>query len=133
MYRSSRKKLCREFRLDKHSLHRIFVSFYCVLSFRSLSCKSYYFFVFSILDFSILVVVPESSPSRDGDFTVHVKDTNRPSLLTPFRSVLVSISVFIALSTVFYSIKFSRQLTLFLPVLPVLYLSYWSFQLYIPL
>ena len=37
----------------------------------------------------------------------------QPSLPTPFYSVLVSISVFMALSTVFHSITFSRQLAAF--------------------
>ena len=34
-----------------------------------------------------------------------MSDINQPSLITPFYSVLVSISVFLALSTVFYSIN----------------------------
>ena len=43
--------------------------------------------------------VPTGSPSRDGDVTVYV--WNKPtSLPTPFYSVLASISVFMALSTV---------------------------------
>ena len=33
---------------------------------------------------------------------VYVKDKNQPSLHTPFYSVLVSISVFVVLSTVFH-------------------------------
>ena len=75
--------------------------------------------------------VPAGSPSRGGDATVHVPDTtspasllhspcgltftwwgchgscsniNQPSLPTPFYSFLVSIFVFMALSTVFHSI-----------------------------
>ena len=56
-------------------------------------------------------IVPAGSPSHGGDVTVHVKDTNQPNLPTPFHSILVSI--FMALSTVFYSIKFSRQLIVF--------------------
>ena len=52
-------------------------------------------------------------PSRGGDVTVHVKNTNQLSLPTPFHSVLVSVSVFMALSTVFYFHKFSRQLYAF--------------------
>ena len=42
--------------------------------------------------------------SRGGDVVINVKDINQSSLPTPFYSVLVSISVFMALSTVFYSI-----------------------------
>ena len=59
------------------------------------------------------VPVPAGSPSRGGDVTVYVQDTNQPSLLIPFYSVLVSISVFMALSTVFHFIEFSRQLSVF--------------------
>ena len=48
------------------------------------------------------------SPSRGGDVTVDVFDINQPSLPTPFffffYSVIVSTSLFVALSTVFYSI-----------------------------
>ena len=49
--------------------------------------------------------VPAGSPSRDGDDTVDVYDINQPSLPTLFNSVLVSVSVFMALSTVFQSIN----------------------------
>ena len=44
---------------------------------------------------------PTGSPSRGGD----VFDRSQPSLPTSFHSVLVSVSVFMALSTVFYSIN----------------------------
>ena len=40
-----------------------------------------------------------------GDVAVYVFDVNQPSLPTPFHSVLVSISVFMAFSTVFHSIN----------------------------
>ena len=49
--------------------------------------------------------VPASSPSRGGDVAVYAFDMNQPSLPTPFYSVLVSISVFTAFSTVFHSIQ----------------------------
>ena len=45
------------------------------------------------------------SPSRGGDVTVYALNINQPSLPSPFYSVLVSISVFMALSTVFHSIN----------------------------
>ena len=48
--------------------------------------------------------VPTGSPSLGVDVVVYVKDKNQPSLPTPFYSVLVSVSVFTALSTVFHSI-----------------------------
>ena len=48
---------------------------------------------------------PTGSPSRGGDVAVCVKDINQPSLPTPVYSALVSVSVFLALSTVFHSIN----------------------------
>ena len=51
-------------------------------------------------------MVPEGSPSHGGDVTVYVKDINQPNFPTPFYSVFLSISVFMALSTVFHSIHF---------------------------
>ena len=42
---------------------------------------------------------------RGEDVTVYVYDINQPSLSTHFYSVLVSISVFVALSTVFHSVN----------------------------
>ena len=60
-------------------------------------------------------------------------DINQPSLPTPFYSVLVSISVLMALSTVFHSMNSPDNSPLFRSVLPVLFLRYWSFQLYISL
>ena len=44
-------------------------------------------------------------PSRGGDVAVYVFDINHPSLPTPFYFVLVSIFIFMALSTVFHSIN----------------------------
>ena len=41
--------------------------------------------------------VPSGTPSRGSDVAVYVYDINLPSLPTPFYSVLVSISVFMAL------------------------------------
>ena len=61
-------------------------------------------------------LVPGGSSSRGGDVAADVLDINQPSLPAPFYSVLVSISVFMALSTVFYSInslRFFFFLTLF--------------------
>ena len=49
--------------------------------------------------------VPVGSPSRGGVVAVYVFDINQPSLSTPFYSVLVSVSVFMALLTVFHSIN----------------------------
>ena len=58
-------------------------------------------------------MVPAGSPSRGGDVTVYVPAINQPSLPTPFYSVLVSVSDLMALSTVFHSINFPRQLSAF--------------------
>ena len=49
-------------------------------------------------------MVPTGLPSCGGDVAVDVFDINQPCLPTPFYSVLVSVSVFLALSTVFHSI-----------------------------
>ena len=62
-----------------------------------------------------------------------MSDINQPSLPTPFYSVLVSISVFMALSTVFHSINSPYNSSFSHSVLVVLVLPYWSFQLYISL
>ena len=76
--------------------------------------------------------VSAGSPSCGGEVVVYVKDINQLSLPpTHLYSVLVSVSVFItALSTVFHSINSPENSLLSPSVLPVLILSYWSFQLY---
>ena len=66
-------------------------------------------------------------PSRGEDVAVNVFGINPPSVPTPFSSVLVSVSVFMALSTVFHSINFPDNSPISHPVL----LPYWSLQLYI--
>ena len=75
--------------------------------------------------------VPTGSPSRGGDVMVHVKDISLPSSSTPSCSVFVSVSVVMALSTVFYSVNSPDTSPFSHYVLPVLSLPYWSFQLYI--
>ena len=62
---------------------------------------------------------------------VYVTDINQPSLPTPFYFVLVSVSVFMALSAVFHSINSPDNSPLPHSLLPVLFLPYRSFQLYI--
>ena len=62
-----------------------------------------------------------------------VSDISQPSMPTPFYSVLVYISVFIALSTVFHCINSLDNSPFSHSVLPVLSLPYWSFQLYVSL
>ena len=75
--------------------------------------------------------VPAGSPSRGGDVAVYVSDINQPSLPTPFYSVLVSVSVFMALSNVFHFINSPDNSPFSHSVLLVLSLPYWSFQLYV--
>ena len=67
-------------------------------------------------------MVPAGSPSRGGHVAVYVFDINQPSLPTPFYSVLVSISVVMALSTVFHSINSPDNSSLSHSVLLVLIL-----------
>ena len=62
-----------------------------------------------------------------------MSDTNQLTSPTPFHSVLVSISVFVALSTVLHSINSPKDSHFPHSVLLVLSLPYWSFQLYISL
>ena len=52
-----------------------------------------------------VLTVPTGSPSGGGDVAVLSLDINQPSLPTPFYSVLVCISVFMTLSTVFHFIN----------------------------
>ena len=75
-----------------------------------------------------LRTAPTGPPSRGGDVAVYVFDRNQPSLPTPFYSVLVSISVFMARSTVFHSINSPDNSPSSHSVLPVLILLYWSFN-----
>ena len=71
-----------------------------------------------------LFLVSSGSPSRGGDVAVYVFDINQPSLPTPLYSVHVSVSVFMALSTVFHSINSPDNSQLSHSVLPVLFLPY---------
>ena len=64
------------------------------------------------------VIVPTGSPSCGGDVAVYVFETNHSSLLTPFYSVLVSVSVFIALAPVFRPINSPDNSPLSHSVLP---------------
>ena len=77
--------------------------------------------------------VPAGSPSRGGDVAVDVSDINQPSVPTPFYSVLVSVSVSLALSIVFLSRNSPDNSALFHSVLPVLFLPYRSFKLCVSL
>ena len=79
-------------------------------------------------------IVPTGSPSRGGDVAVYA--CHKPTELAHsffFYSVLVSDSVFVALSTVFHIINSPNNSPLSHSVLPVLFLTHWSFQLDISL
>ena len=60
-----------------------------------------------------------------------LSDINQPCLTIPFYFVLVSVSVFMAISTVFHSLNSPENSPFSHSVLPVLNPPYWSFQLYI--
>ena len=77
------------------------------------------------------LIVLAGWPLRGRDVEVNVFDVNQPSLPSPFYSVLVSVSVFIAPSTVFQSINSPDNSPPSHSVLSVLFLPYWSFQQYI--
>ena len=71
--------------------------------------------------------------ARGGDVAVYVFNISKPSLPTPFHSVLVPISVFMALSTVFHSINSSDNSLLSHSVLLFFILAYWFYQVHISL
>ena len=77
--------------------------------------------------------VPAGSPSLGRDVTVYVFDLNQPSLPTPSYSVLVAVSVFMAISTVFYSVNSPDNSPISHSVLQILILPYWSFEQYVSL
>ena len=62
---------------------------------------------------SMLFLVSMSLPSRGWDVAVYVFDINQPGLPTPFYSILVSVSVFVALFNRSSFHKFFRQLPAF--------------------
>ena len=76
-------------------------------------------------------VVTTGSPSSGEDVAVYVFDINQPGWPTPFYAVLVSVSVFMVLSTVFHSINSPNNPLLSHSALPALFLPCWSFQLHI--
>ena len=73
------------------------------------------------------------SPSHGGNVAVYFFDINQLNLPTAFYSVLVSIYVSMALSTVFHFINSPDNSLLSHSVLLVLFLLYWPFPLYISL
>ena len=93
-------------------------------------CPRYTKGITTLLHFSQLCLIhttPTGSPSCGGDAAVYVFDINQPSLSTPFYSVLVSVCVFMAFSTVFHSINSPDNSPLSHSVLLVLFLPNWSF------
>ena len=77
--------------------------------------------------------VPSGSSSRGGNVTVYVGHKPTELAHSFFYFVLVCISLFMALSTVFHSINSPDSSPFFHSVLPVLFLPYWSFELYFSL
>ena len=75
--------------------------------------------------------VPVGSLSCGGDVAINVFDIDQPSLPTPFYSVLASISVFTALSTVFHSINSPDNSLFSYSVLPDSFLPHEFFHVYI--
>ena len=69
--------------------------------------------------------------SSPWDVAAYIFNISQLSLPTPFYSVFVTVSVVMALSTVFHSINSPDNSPLSHSVLPVSFLPYWSFQLYI--
>ena len=81
-------------------------------------CLSTLFLTVLVYLYLYSLSVPAGSRSRGGAVA-------QPSLPTPFYSVLVSFSVFMALSTVFRSINSPDNSLLSHSELPVLFLPYW--------
>ena len=75
--------------------------------------------------------VPMGSPSHGGDVAIYVFGITQLNLPTPFYSALMSLSAFMALSTVFHSTNSSDNSPLSHSVLPVLFLPFSSFHLYL--
>ena len=88
-------------------------------------------FVLSFSTLSLFPPPPTGLPTRGGYVAIYVFDINQPSFPIPFSSLLVSVSVFMALSTVFHSINSPDNSPLSHSALPVSFLPYWCFQLYI--
>ena len=108
--------------LPLHQLNRFIFPSDMTCPFSSLQCDPAITSSFS---------VTTHSPLHGGDVVLYVKEINQPSLPTPFYSVLVSVSVFMALSTVFHSINSPHNSPLSHSVLLILIPSYWPFQLYL--
>ena len=85
----------------------------------------------SVVSFCFEVLV--GSPSHGEDVTLYVCDINQLSLPTPVYSVLVSSSVFMALSTVFHSINSPDNFLFSRCSSGLISLLYWTFQIYVSL
>ena len=94
-------------------------------------CADFWFKVKTVTVIFVISAVPAGSPSHGGNVMVYVLDINQPSLPTLFYFVLVSVSVFMAFSTVIHSINSPNNSPLSHSVLRVLFLPYWSLQLFI--
>ena len=79
--------------------------------------------VLLLTEFLLFILIPRAHLHVVG-MSQFMSGINQPSLPAPFHSVLVSISVFMTLSTVFYSIKSPRNTPFSHSVLLVLFLPY---------
>ena len=77
------------------------------------------------------LLIPVGSPSCGGNVAIYVFNIKQLSLPTSFYSVLVSSSIFMALSPVFCSINSPNNSPHSRSVFLVLFLPYWSCQLYL--
>ena len=79
------------------------------------------YFLYSVTQSVLPVIVPVGSPSRGGDVAAYVFNISQPAC--PLLFIL-----FMALSTVFHLINSPNNSWLSHSVLLVLFLPYWSFQ-----
>ena len=87
---------------------------------------SLHFHLLFDLNASLILMLTVLNPPypTGGDVAVFVFDINQPSLPTPFYSVLVSVSVFMALSTALHSINSPDNSLLAHSFLSILFLSF---------
>ena len=72
--------------------------------------------------------IPAGAPPRDGDIAIYVFDIKQLSLSHPFYSLLVSVSVFMALSTVFHSMNSPDNYLFYHSVPPIYFCLFGPFN-----
>ena len=129
---------CKEFAM-LYLVLRLCYDASCLITWWRLSstlCSCLFSFIIAVslsLSSFFLSLCPHGLTSHGGDVAVYVFNINQLSLPTLLYSVLASVSVFMALSTVFHSINCPDNSPLSHSVLLVLFLPHCSFQLYISL